>query len=161
MKKTANKKSGTKKVKATATPKREYHTVTKGKDNHYGTRNCIAHGRFAQGGLIDQFFIKSVKTGKTFTLEDIEKQRLLDNKNRPETPPMNPINYSRFDGHKQHLIGVHNAHVYDETISVKDNATGKPVKVKAYGMDWLNNEPMVDNKGNPITKEQLLADLTI
>jgi len=159
------KTKGTKKVKATATadkaPKREYHKVIKGKDNYYGTRNTIAHGRFSQGGLIDQFFIRSMKTGKTFTLADIEKQRQLDNDSRPESPPMNPINYSRFDGHKQHIIGVHNAHVYDETVKVKDPKTGKALDVKAYGMDWLADSPMTDKDGNPVTKESLLADLTI
>ena len=68
--------------------------------NKYGKRNCISHGRHAQGGQIDQQVFKSFITGQVVTFADCVKQNLTEAVSNALTP-------SRITAHLEHLVGVH------------------------------------------------------
>lgn len=68
--------------------------------NKYGKRNCISHGRHAQGGQIDQQAFKSFITGQVVTFADCVAQNIKEAVSNPLTP-------SRITAHLEHLVGVH------------------------------------------------------
>jgi len=147
-KKTAVKKSATKAPKA-PNPKIELTTADRGDGNDYGKGNALRHGRYSQGGLIDQFLAKSAKTGKGFTLAEVNLQRVEDNKNRIKQ--MNPISFSRFESHRIHMIEKHNAVIGKE----------RDGEVIRWHLVMDKDATLTSPKGEQVTKDRLLEDLTI
>jgi hypothetical protein len=92
---------------------------TGGSLNKYGKRNCLSHGRLAQGGQIDQLIFKSFITGKATSFKECAELNIKEAVNNPLTP-------SRIDAHLQHLIGKHGFDIDVTPVS-------KQIKVIACG----------------------------
>lgn len=121
----------------------------------YGARNQIAHGRYSQGGLIDQFIMRSVKTGKPFTLAEVNAQREIDNESRPI--PCNFISANRLGDHLAHVKGNNTAPCIEHRLPIQE-AKGDD-EIWHYIAKWCDD--VVNGKGEPVSKENFLRDLII
>jgi hypothetical protein len=104
-------------------------SATNGSLNKYGKRNCLSHGRLAQGGQIDQLVFKSFLTGKAVSFEECAALNLKE-------AVSNPLTLSRIDAHLQHLMGKHGMKIdinsQTKTFTVKDVGTLDKATVKQH-----------------------------